>query len=264
MTRLGIVAVALSLAGQVPSPSPADVDHYRVDMEYVLDGERVTMRRYIDGTRSRMETTIDGETFITIELGDAAGTTYVLMPEERRAMKMTRAGQNAANDAPGASPATAANVPPMELVGNETVDGKSARKYRVQTPEGEGFVWLDVDREVPLRMESAGMRIDMKNYDFSPLAPELFLVPRGYEVMDVDQMMRSASLGSMALRGAAGAAGARGGAAAGSQLGAAAGASIGGALGGPIGSMIGSFLGQQFGKKAGQKVGAAAAGAVIP
>jgi hypothetical protein len=248
-------------------------------MEYVQDGDRVTVRRFVSGTRSRMETKYDGQTFVNIQLGDAAGTMYVLMPEQKRAMKMslsamqgttTSETDSGADTGTGALP-TAAADPSMELVGTETVNGRPARKYRVDMPDADGFVWLDADREVPLRMEAGGQVFDMKNYDFAPVPEELFQVPKEYEVTDLDQMMeqmkKSVSTSGMAARGVAGAAGARLGGAAGSQFGATAGAAIGGALGGPIGAMIGSFLGGSFGKKAGSKVGGAAAGAaagVIP
>jgi hypothetical protein len=268
-TWMGMAVVMVCVGVAAIEAQVADVASYRVDMEFVEDGERVTMRRYIDGPRSRIETVLDGETFITIELGDAAGTTYVLMPEQKQAMKMTAAGTGrpvapapAAADSPSGDPA--AGDLPLELVATETIDGKAARKYRVRTAEGDGFVWLDVERELPLRMESGGQTIDMKNYDFAPQPPELFQVPKGYEVTDLDQMMRSAGISGMALRGAVGAAGAQAGAAAGGGFGASVGASLGGAVGGPIGAMIGGFLGQSLGKKAGQKAGAAAAGAVVP
>jgi hypothetical protein len=264
----GMFFGVLCLAGAVDA-QVADGGSYRVDMEFTQDGERITMRRYVDGARSRIETAFDGQTYITIELGDAAGTTYILMPEEKQAMKTTAASSHAVNTSGSAatpenpSVAAASSAPPMELVGTETIDGKSARKYRIKMPEGEGFVWLDVERELPLRMESGDQTVDMKNYDFAPLPAELFQVPKGYDVIDLDQLMRQSSASSMILRGAVGAVGTSAGASAGSQLGASAGASIGGAVGGPIGAMIGSFLGQHLGKKAGQKAGAAAAG-VIP
>lgn len=250
----------------------ANTDQFAVDMTVEQDGQRHTWRRYVSGTRTRMEVEFDGQKFITVELGDAAGTTYTLMPGDKRAMKMTMAATatpGRGRETPPVPPAASNGVddmPPMELLGAESINGKRAQKYLVKMAEGDGFIWLEDGTELPLRMQSGGTTVEMTHYDFTTPGPELFQVPKGYEVMDMDRMMRSMSAGGLMARGALGMATGRLGAAAGGSLGGAAGAAIGSAFGGPIGAMVGQFLGNHFGKKAGQKVGqktgAAAGGAI--
>ena len=244
--------ISASAAPDQAPASSATPSYYRVDMHIEADGERMIMRRYVDGNRSRTETDFDGETIVTIEAGDAARTTYTIVPSMKRVMKSTLP-----QDAPSAPAQTGSQtaVPEeaeqgLELVGTETLDGRSVQKYRVEMPNGDGFIWVDPSTELPVRMESGGSRVDMRNYEFSKPAPELFQIPKGYEVMDLDQM-RSMNAARMVAGGIASGYAAR--------AGERAGGSIGGAFGGPIGSMVGQFLGKKLGKAAAQK----AAGAVV-
>jgi hypothetical protein len=237
--------------GQTPEPT-----HYRVDMQIEHNGERMAMRRYVDGNRSRMEIDNDGETYVVIQPGDAARTTYMIVPSMKRVMKSTlpQDATTPAGPTGSATPTPEAADEGLELVGTETIDGRSTEKYRVQMPDGDGFIWVDPSNQLPIRMEAGGSRVDMRNYDFSPPAPELFQIPKGYEVMDLDQMMKG--LGArMVVGGMAGGYAAQ----AGGNLGGNIGAGIGGAFGGPIGSMIGRFVGQKIGQALGKK----AAGAIV-
>jgi hypothetical protein len=122
-------------------------------------------------------------------------------------------------------------------------------------PDSDGFIWVDSSTELPIRMEEGGSRVDMRNYEFTTPAPELFQVPKGYEIMDLDQMMKSFSAARMVTGGLASGYAARAGESAGGSVG----AGIGGALGGPIGAMVGQFIGKKIGKAVAQK----AAGAVV-
>jgi hypothetical protein len=246
----------------VSPPSPAGPDApYSFDMHFEQDGERYVMRRYVDGLRSRMEMDFDGERIVTIELGDADRTTYTVMASQKQVMKYSMGAAEAANPAMAAtaspSPDLDESEPPMELIGTETIDGKAARKYEVRMQDGNGLLWLDVDTELPVRMEAYGMKVEMKNYDFSPPAAELFELPKGYDVIDMNQMMKSFSPGRMAIGGVAGSLGGRLGGDAGGSIG----ASIGGAFGGPLGSMVGRFIGQRIGRALGRRGGAAAVSA---
>jgi outer membrane lipoprotein-sorting protein len=239
--------------GQTPEPT-----HYKVDMQIEQGGERMVMRRYVDGTRSRTEFDNDGETYVVIEAGDTARTTYTIVPSMKRVMKSTLPQDATATPAPAVSSTAAPGAADdgLELVGTEMIDGRSAEKYRLKMPDSEGFIWIDPSNQLPVRMEAGGSRVDMRNYDFSKPAPELFQVPKGYEVMDLDQMrVASFNAARMVAGGMAGGYAAQ----AGGNLGGNLGAGIGGAVGGPIGSMIGRFLGQKLGKSLGHK----AAGAVV-
>ncbi len=238
----------------------SDAAPYRVDMHFEQAGERHVMRRYVDGARSRMEIDVDGEKIVTIEVGDPARATYTIMPSMKQVMKYsmgveTGAPADAAGRSANAVTPPEEPEPPMELVGTETVDGKAAQKYAVRMGEGTGFLWIDPATELPIRMESQGMKVEMKSYDFSPIPDDLFALPKGYEVVDVNQMMKSFSPGRMVMGGIGGTIGGQLGGDAGGGIG----ASIGGAFGGPIGSMVGRFIGQRIGRAIGRRGGSAIA-----
>jgi outer membrane lipoprotein-sorting protein len=234
---------------------------FSVDMVMTREGETYTIRRAVDGPKSRMDFSADGQQMSQILLGDDAGTTYMLMPSEKRAIKQSLAASQ--KQVPGkkleekAEPEAQGRV---ELLGRETVDGRPADKYRVVTGEGSGLMWIDAERNLPLRMEAEGAVVQFKNYEFGPQKPELFLPPKGWEVMDMDEMMKGMPQGMPGMGGMVpgmtkGVAGAYGG-----GMGGVMGEALGGALGGPVGSMIGQYVGQRVGSK----IGESAAGAVTP
>lgn len=249
----GLVA-GPAASGQAPAAANAGFSSYRVDMIVDGDGERLVMRRYVDGSRSRTEFDVDGEVIVTIELGDAAHTTYTIVPSMKRVMKSTQPREALSATAPtsGAASTPDAADDGLELVGTETIDGRPAEKYRVNAADGDGFVWVDPSTQLAVRMEAGGSRVDMRNYDFSKPAPELFEIPKGYDVMDIDEMTRRINPARMMAGGVAGAYAAQ----TAGNLGGDLGASIGGAFG-PLGSMIGRFLGQKFGRELGQKAATA-------
>jgi hypothetical protein len=273
------LVLALALGAGIPTIANAqsavttsgEAAQYRVDMHIEQEGETFVMRKYVDGVRSRIEMDFDGEQMVTIQLGDAEGTTYTLMPAEKRAMKLSMAAMPAvphpvapdpvAPDSVASDPGAAAGQTDggLSFIATETLAGKPADKYQVQMPDSVGFMWVDPATQLPVRMEAGGSTVEMRNYDFSPPAPELFQVPRGYEVMDMSDMMRSFSASGMVTGAVANSIGTQLGSQFGSNIGAGIGAGIGGALGGPIGAMVGRFVGERIGKAVGRKAGTAVA-----
>ena len=250
MLPTALVLSAL-LAAEPTGHAQGEPTHFRVDMHVEHNGEPLVMRRYVDGGRSRTEIDTDGEKFVVIEVGDTGNTTYTLMPSMKRAMKSSLP-RTTAPPSPGSAPELESDGT-MEFVGTETIDGRNTEKYQVSMPEGHGFLWIDPSTQLPMRMESGGARVEMRNYDFSRPSADLFEVPKGYEIVDMNQLMKSFTPGRMIAGGVAGSVGGR----MGGELGGNIGAGIGGAFGGPIGAMVGRYLGQRLGRKAGQKAGAA-------
>jgi hypothetical protein len=207
---------------------------------------------------------------VMIELGDEKGTTYLLSPKEKRAMKQTRAAteamapKKAAAGAEAAVPA-AARVK-VEDLGDETADGKPCRKLRMTVPEGSTLGWFEKASGAPVRMEGnvngETTVLEWKNYKVAPQPAALFEVPKGYELTDMDEMMQKMK-GMGGMGGMGGMMGGMAGGMAqgmGQSMGASMGASLGGALGGPLGAMAGQYLGGKVGGMIGKK----AASAVTP
>ncbi len=234
---------ALPGSANEPAPGPEGYPSaYSVDMHIIKDGKTMVMKRAVDGAKSRMDMTADGNEVAMIMLDDERRTMITLMPEQKKAMKQSlAAAEEMANKMSSEEEAAAAPEGKIESLGKETIDGKEADKYRVTYEEGSGLMWIDAKTHLPLRMESEGTRVDFKNYQFGPQPAELFEVPKGYEVMDLDQMMASMPKGMGGMMGSM----------TGGMMGGAMGSSMGGMLGGPLGAMAGQFVGDEIGQNVG-------------
>jgi len=262
-------------------PHYAAPDAYREDLVIENEGKAITMKRFVDHGRSRTEMASEGHSFVMLEMGDEKGTSYTLMPEEKRAMKQSREEMKAVSPKPTAAKgskdadtkeSTATAAPPPEIqaedLGDETLEGRAVKKVRMTYGKDAQDVmgWFDKATGAPVRMESLvdGKKaiIEWKNRKVEAQPAELFAVPKGYEVTDMDEMMKKmGSMGGGGLpMGGMGAGsmakGVAGGMAQGmaqgfgANLGATLGASIGGPLGGIAGQFIGGKIGGMIGKKA--------------
>jgi hypothetical protein len=239
---------------------------YSEDVVITIDGQTsMAMKRFVDGSRIRTDMSAGGEDFSMIELGDADGTMYNVMPNDKQAVKMTMRG--AMNQAPKgdvkADAPEAESAPPpgyrVEYLGEETVDGRATRKFRMTTDEGPALGWFDTSTGAPVRMEgtSDGKKavMEWKNFKAASQPAALFEVPKGYEVMDMDamraQMEEMGGMGDMMKNMAGGMMGGMG-----QNLG----AQLGGAVGGPLGAMAGSYLGGRVGNALGHQAAGSVAG----
>ena len=50
----------------------------------------IAMDRMVDHGKLRTDMSVEGKSFVMIEAGDEKGTSYMLMPEEKRAIKQSR------------------------------------------------------------------------------------------------------------------------------------------------------------------------------
>ena len=236
------------------SPAPA----FREDLVINTEEGSYTMKRFVDHASIRTEMEVKDDEIVMIESGDSKGTMYTLMPKDKRAMKQSRkASTEAAAKVKTKMPATESDAPEakgtpppdmqVEDLGDETLDGKPVKKLRMASGEGDVLGWFDKGTGAPVRMESLvdGKKatIEWKNRNVGSQPAELFLVPKGYEVTDMDEMMsKMGAMGGMAKGMAGGMVQGMG-----SNLGGSIGATLGGSLGGPLGSMAGQFIGGKIG-----------------
>jgi len=226
------------------------------------DGKTMTMSRSIDAGRMRTEMNVDGKQFTMIELGDEKSTSIILMPDQKRAMKQSRAGSEemmAKAHLKAAAPDTVAGTPPgftVEDLGTEKLGDASARKLRLTSEGNAMLMWVDPVSGAPLRMEGSNegkpVVMEWKNRKAAPQPAANFEVPKDYELTDMDAMMKSmgamGAMGGMAKGMAGGMAGSMG-----SSLGGQLGGQLGGAIGGPIGALAGHYLGGKIGGMLGHK-----------
>lgn len=253
-------SVQVTAAAPAALPDYAPPAAYREDMVITADGKPIVMRRFYDGARIRTEFAAEGSDMILIELGDAKGTTYFLMPEEKKGFKQSRQAQEETagkleKEPAQPEPAVEAKI---EDLGEEAVGGVPARKFKITYPDGTVLGWFEKADGAPLRMEGAvsggSTVIEWKNRQVGEQPAELFRVPKGYDVTDMDEMMaQMQGMGGMMK-------GMMGGAAEGmgQNLGGSLGSALGGSLAGPLGAAAGQYLGGKVGGLVGRK----AAGAV--
>ena len=256
---------------------------YSVDMIVTHGKERLVMRRHVDGARIRTDINASGMDVRMIELGDVAGTTYMVMPKEKQAIKQSRtAMMEQAEKMPGVkkqlteSEESAADPgdSKVEYLGKETLKGRVLDKYKATYPEGTATAWVDPATQAPVRMESADGAMEWENFKAEPQPPALFEVPKGYQVMDMDEMMKQMKDMKMpggmdAMAGMAGMSGmpgmggglngmaGRAGGNFGSQMGSQLGTTLGASFGGPLGAMAGGYLGGKIGGMIGRKAATA-------
>jgi len=242
----------------VPPPS------YSEDLVMLSDGKTMTISRSIDAGRMRTEMNLEGQQFVMIELGDERGTSYMLMPDQKRAMKQSRAGNEemmAKAHLKPAAPDTVEGTPSgftVEDLGVEKLGEASARKLRLTSEGNPMLMWVDPVSGAPLRMEGSNegkpVVMEWKNRKVEPQLAVNFEVPKDYELTDMDAMMKQmGAMGGMGMGGMAkGMAGGMAGSM-GSSLGGQLGGQLGGMIGGPIGSIAGHYLGGKIGGMLGHK-----------
>ncbi len=241
---------------------------YSEDLVINADGKTYTLKRAIDGTKMRTDMTMDGQNMIMIEMGDERGTMYTLMPDQKEAMKTSRAamdemtgGKMSEQENKTATQSTSSGEPTdvtIEDLGDDTVNGTVARKMRLTSSDGVVMAWFDKSTGGPLRMQSTTdgkpATIEWQNHKAGPQEAKLFEVPKGYKVDDMDemvaQMKKMGGMEGMAKGMMSGMTQGMGG-----NMGAQLGSALGGSLAGPLGSMAGQYIGGRVGSAIGKKAG---------
>lgn len=247
---------------------------FREDLVIQNDGKAFTMKRFVDHGRSRTEMTAEGQSMVMLEMGDEKGTSYTLMPDQKKAMKQSAQGMAESSKQVAEAQKKvkeAKTAPPPEIqaedLGEETVDGRAVKKVRMKYGDEaqEVMGWFDKQTGAPVRMETSaeGKKsvIEWKNRKVEPQAAELFAVPQGYEVTDMDEMMKkmgSMGGGGMPMGGMGVGAMAKGYAGGmvqgmGQNFGASLGGTLGASIGGPLGGIAGQFIGGKIGGMIGKK-----------
>lgn len=286
----GVGAVAAHIGAIAGLPRYEEPAAYSVDLVMrTTEGKDMVMHRFVDQGKVRTDITAEGTAVSMIELGDKKGTTLMLMPEEKRAMKQSREALGALTakldlkdekiGAVDAEEAVAEHDAKFEDLGEETIDGRIVKKIRMSMTEGSALGWFDKSTGAPVKMESTvegkAASIEWKNMKPGPQPAAMYEIPKGYEVTDMDEMlskmktvggmpgmggMTGATLSGMAgmggmpgmgggVKGIAGGMGQNFGA----QMGASMGSTLGASLGGPLGAMAGHYLGGKIGGAIGKK-----------
>jgi hypothetical protein len=242
-----------------------------VDMKIHADGKDFTMTRSTnENGDSRMDIVTDTGPFTMIQLNDEKKTMYMVSDARKEVIKQSSAAmmdRMGKHEKYGEAAPDSAKAPEgtIEKVGQETVNGVLADKYKVSGQGMDGFLWIDPTTGFMQRMQADNGTVDFTNYKVGAVTPEMLTPPKNYKVTDMDEMMAKMSgMGGMGGPGGM-AKGMMGGmlggmgSSMGGNLGGAAGGALGGMIGGPLGRMAGQYLGNKLGSKLGGKAASAAA-----
>jgi len=70
-----------------------------------------------------------------------------------------------------------------QKVGPETVDGRSAIKYKGEGPAGQEHVWVDTKLKFVIKWDADNAGAELHNVKEAPQADQLFQIPADYEVL---------------------------------------------------------------------------------
>jgi len=191
LPRLALLLVVGCLLHPLTARSAPVAPPFAMDKQYsaelmimMKDGTTMRGKTYIDGDKIRSEMTTSGMDTVSIIRQDEKKMFLLVIPS-KMAMEMPY-DPDKINKQPGA------NFGPegkFELIGPEKSDGIDCTKYKV-TSEKNGqvyFFWLDEAHKVPVRMEAEDKSVILKwrNYKVGPQDGSLFLVPTGFQVMQM-------------------------------------------------------------------------------
>lgn len=256
----------------VSLPPYQEPPSYSETLVITSKGSQLEMRRFVDHGSIRTELSTAAGDMVMIELGDEHGTSYMLMPAEKMAIKQLQprdaspAAASPERVGDGASAPVPAGVR-LEDLGTDRLGAVAAKKLRITAPEGVMLAWFDAASGAPLRMETkvGGEEgtLAWKDRKVGPQPPSLFHVPEGYQLIDMPEMSAAGMVANAGLRMAADqASGALRGL--GSNLGEGVGGSLGMALGGPLGGLVGRYVGGKVGGMLADQVSSTVTSKILP
>ncbi|HAU30944.1 MAG: Uncharacterized protein XD78_1116 [Desulfotomaculum sp. 46_296] len=165
--------------------------------DYILTapGAKMTGKAWVQGKKLRTEGVVGGQKIVTIIDGDA-NIVYSYYPSQNMAVMvsvgdMGKETQTPADYTKGVDPNA------VKVAGTMVCDGAKCKVILVQGEGGSGEVrmWVREDYGIPVRVETTapdGTKVVMeyKNVKIEPQSPELFKLPAGVKITDVNAMMK--------------------------------------------------------------------------
>ena len=189
---LFLMGAAVCLQAQAPPEFKADLL-----MSGGRGGDTIRGKMYFGAAKIRMEMSVGGEKQIMI-VDTAKKVQYFIMPEDEMYMEMR-------NDAsmPGApktpkvevmDPANPCSGDPKancKKLGTETVNGRATEKWQVEMSREKATMWIDQKLHIPIKtVSSDGLTTEFSNLAEGKQDANLFVIPAGYEKMDMGDMMK--------------------------------------------------------------------------
>lgn len=184
-TASTLIALAFVAAANAQERLPVPTVPYQAERIVESSAGTFTGRVFVSADKERTETEMGGFQNVTITRRDR-NLVWNLMP----AQKMVREGDLRTAKDPAAAP-TGEDVS-VSVVGNETIEGVAAVKYKLIAKDGTagGFMWFTregIAVKMDLLQKEGGkatrMTVSLKNLQVGPVDAQLFEVPEGYSKM---------------------------------------------------------------------------------
>lgn len=166
---------------------------FKADMQMSGGGSNMQGKVYFSGGKVRMEMDMEGHNQAMI-VDPAKSVLYMLMPEDKMYMEMSA-------NAPGpmktpkveamdpANPCGSKGITTCKKIGTETVNGYASEKWEF-LQEGQKYTaWIATKLRIPIKtMGADGTAMEFRNIVEGEQPANLFVVPAGYEKMDMGGM----------------------------------------------------------------------------
>ncbi len=191
MRKLIIVAAAFLLA--VPA-----LAQFRAKMYFTSMGKDHVFTVFSSDTGYRYEFNEDGQEGVIIAK-TGSPEIYILMPQQKIAMKSSTTDKMSMGNDPVASYKYYLNQGTMKAEGEETVNGIKCTRtglWNKENPSQKMFtVWTSDKYNFPLKMinhidgSADGSVMELKDIESWSPTTESYEIPQGYQVMDMPNMM---------------------------------------------------------------------------
>ncbi len=149
-------------------------------------GQSVIIAAYVKGNKMRYEQSAIGMSSIILMDADKKEA-YGLIPGQNTAIRIDFSQAVDQTELPSAGLSGIPND--ARSIATETLDGKQAAVFQIDSPQGPIKYWVWVDRGLLLKAEATTpqgtITLEYTDYRFGPLDDNLFQLPAGTKIVDM-------------------------------------------------------------------------------
>jgi hypothetical protein len=152
-----------------------------------LNTQMTESRLFVSGGKLRLETR--GLVDLVLLVDPSSHTTLALYPAQKvyRQLGSRPSQYFHVSDPQNACPdwqQAAGRQLNCEKVGNDSVSGREAVKYKSSNPDGSfDYIWIDAKLDYVVKWDMSGAAAELRNIKEGPQSADLFVIPQGYDVL---------------------------------------------------------------------------------
>ena len=177
---------------------------FKADMQMSGGRNNMSGKIYLSSGKMRMEMAMPGQGRVQVMIADPAkSVVYMIMAEEKMYLEM-RGGAMGPLAPPKvesmdpANPCANTGLTSCKKIGTETVNGYETEKWEFTQDGQKHTAWVSTKLRMPVKSVMAnGPAVEFRNIVEGAQPANLFVVPDGYEKMDMGGMGDPGGLGGM-------------------------------------------------------------------